>query len=194
MFTKADSTESTRFGGLFHAALQPLLAEAAEAAGERHRVWAEAAERYDADLAAHDQSVAARDAAVAEGDGAPPTTLPRPSEPEGDPVPEFRWAGSGNAGVRSWTRPDGADQLAVLRHGGSGPAALVEFLYVTNPSEEALLTDPAFLDAEAAALADAITRFLAGQAGGSGFVADQVGDQPIGGGGRIENCVEPPLE
>jgi hypothetical protein len=73
------------------------------------------------------------------------------------------------------------------------PAALVEYLYVTNPVEEELLTDPDFIELEAQALADAIVRYLSTDAEGSGFVEDQVGDQNIGGGGHRNDCIEPNL-
>lgn len=236
VFTAGDSPDSTRFGGLVHQQLQPVLEAAAAEADERHGVWNAEVDRYDAELEAHHHSIAARDAAlVANGQVPPaatttvphpttvpprkarvprliepavtttvaasapitvavPETLPRPDPPAGEPVAPFRWAGSGNAGVRSWTRPDGQDQLALLRHRGDTPAALVEFVYLTNPSEEALLADPGFLQAQAGALAEAITRYLAGESGGTGFVADQVGDQPIGGSGGRDRCIEPPLE
>jgi N-acetylmuramoyl-L-alanine amidase len=236
VFTRTASPESTRFGGLFHETLTPVLDRVAAEARERHRRWGEAMDAHDRALEAHHDSVAARDRAlVANGQVPPeatttvppptivadgqarvpraaavattttvpatgpttvpvPGTVPPPVPPVGEPVPPFRWAGSGNAGVRSWTRADGLDHLAVLRASGRAPAALAEFVYLTNPSEEALLADRVFLDAEAAALAEAVVRYLTGAGGGTGFVADQHGDQPIGGGGRIEDCVEPPLE
>jgi hypothetical protein len=81
----------------------------------------------------------------------------------------------------------------VLRRSGDVPAALVEFLYVTNPLEEALLVAPGFIELEARALTDAIVAWFATDGAGSGFVADEVGDQEIGGGGRVSNCVEPDL-
>lgn len=236
VFTGAASPESTRFGGLFHETLEPLLLQAEADADERHEAWLATVDAYDEARAAHHRSVAERDAAlVANGQvpatattampptttvgagelrvptpvelvpttTAPPTastpvpvpdTLAPPAVPEGEPVPAFRWAGSGNAGVRAWVRPDGLDYLGVLRNGGGTPSALVEFPYLTNPSEEALLADPAFLDAQATVLADAVTRFLSGEQGGTGFVADQTGDQPIGGGGSRSACVEPALD
>ena len=121
-----------------------------------------------------------------------PGTLPVPEPFTETPVREFLFAGGGNRGVRSWIRADGKDYLSVLRHSGDVPAALAEFLYVTNPSEEELLMDPEFIAAEAAALADAIvTHFSSAQARGSGFVDDDRDDQPIGGGGRPSDCVEP---
>ncbi len=122
-----------------------------------------------------------------------PETIAAPAPPEGPPVTWFQWAGSANAGVRSWVRPDGRDYLAVLRNAGDVPAVLAEFVYLTNPSEEALLADDAFLQRQAEALAISVTQFLSGQSGGTGFVADQFDDQPIGGSGGINSCVEPDL-
>lgn len=122
-----------------------------------------------------------------------PDTIPLPPAFEGEPVREFRWAGTGNAGVRSWTRSDGEDYLGLLRHSGDVPAVLAEFLFVTNPSEEELLLDPAFIEKEAGALADAIILYFTTNAEGTGIVADQFGDQNIGGGGGRSGCIDPPL-
>jgi N-acetylmuramoyl-L-alanine amidase len=236
VFTKSGSRESTRFGGLLHQALQPMLTGAAAAVRERHAAWMATVDEYDAAVAAHRASVAARDEAlVANGQLPPgatttppppttvapgglriarpvesvttttlpatapttvpvPDTIPPPPVPDGEPVAEFRWAGSGNAGVRSWVRADGRDRLAVLRRSGSVPAVLAEFLYVTNPAEESLLLDEGFVDKEAGVLADAIILFFTGNPGGTGFVADQHDDQPIGDSGGIDDCVEPSLE
>ena len=102
----------------------------------------------------------------------------------------FRFAGVGNAGVRSWIRDDGDDFLGVLRNSHGVPAVLAEFLYVTNPVEEALLADPAFLDAEALILAQSIITYLTTNEQGSGVVQDQFGSQDIGGGGRASDCNE----
>jgi N-acetylmuramoyl-L-alanine amidase len=121
-----------------------------------------------------------------------PGTLPLPPPFEAEPVPPFGWAGSPNAGVRSWIDDGGDDVLSVLRRSGEVPAAVVEYLYLTNPAEEALLADPAFVDAEAQALVDAVVAYFATRAEGTGFVAGQVGDQDIGGGGRA-GCVDPDL-
>ncbi|MGH1489967.1 MAG: N-acetylmuramoyl-L-alanine amidase family protein [Acidimicrobiales bacterium] len=123
-----------------------------------------------------------------------PETVAAPPPFAMEPVREFSWAGTGNAGVRSWTRVDGHDYLAVLRHSGSVPAALVEFVYLSNPAEEELLADSAFVEAEADALAKAIIRYFANDgASGTGHVQDQFDDQPIGGSGGVDNCVEPEL-
>ncbi len=122
-----------------------------------------------------------------------PDTVALPPPFEIERVPEFKWAGTGNAGVRSWLNDDGRDLLSVLRRSGDVPAALVEYLYLTNPVEAELLADQAFIELEAKALTDAIVSFLSTSDEGDGFVADQVGDQNIGGGGHRNDCVEPYL-
>lgn len=122
-----------------------------------------------------------------------PTTAAPPQPLQIDPVQPFSFAGSGNRGVRAWIRPDGRDYLSVLRNSGDVPAVLVEYLYLTNPAEEALLSDDNFLDAQAEALVDAIVAFFSSSDRGTGFVADQYDDQPIGGGGGADGCVEPDL-
>ncbi|MGF1595914.1 MAG: N-acetylmuramoyl-L-alanine amidase [Acidimicrobiales bacterium] len=125
-----------------------------------------------------------------------PATTPipvAPAEITAGPVPEFRWAGTGYGGVRAWLADDGRDLLSVLRRSGDVTAVLAELVYVTNPVEADLLADPAFVELEAAVLADSIERFLASEETGSGFVEDQVGDQDIGGGGHRNTCVDPDL-
>ena len=122
-----------------------------------------------------------------------PDTMPVPPPIELERVPEFSWAGTGNAGVRSWRTDDGVDLLSVIRRSGDVPAVVVEYLYVTNPVEEALLADPEFIELEAQVLVDAIIRYLSSETTGSGFVEDQVGDQDIGGGGHRNDCIEPDL-
>ncbi len=121
-----------------------------------------------------------------------PDTIAVPPSFAPEPVREFLFAGGPNAGVRSWVRPDGRDYLSVLRNSGEVPAVLAEFLYVTNPSEEELLMEPEFISAEARALVEAIVDYFSSTENhGDGFVDDQFDDQPIGGGGRPSQCVEP---
>ncbi len=122
-----------------------------------------------------------------------PTTVAPPAPFAVDPVAPFSFAGSGNRGVRAWIRPDGRDYLSVLRNSGDVPTVLVEYLYLTNPAEEALLMDANFLDAQADALVTAIVDYFSTSKRGSGYVADDYDDQPIGGGGSPDGCVEPEL-
>ena len=122
-----------------------------------------------------------------------PDTVAVPPTIELERVAEFSWAGTGNAGVRSWRGDDGQDLLSVIRRSGDVPAVVVEYLYVTNPVEEALLSDSEFIELEAQVLADSIIRYLSTQDPGIGFVRDQIGDQDIGGGGHQNDCIEPDL-
>jgi N-acetylmuramoyl-L-alanine amidase len=230
VFTKSQSTASSRFGGLFYQALTDLLVPIGEAARERYRLYRAALDAHEEAVTAYDQSVAARDAALVANGQIPPTATTAPAErpaPDAAPsarhpittttaapppdqttvsvpdtvvvpppfeveaVPEFRWAGAPNAGVRPWIDTDGNDILSVLRRSGNVPAALVEYLYLTNPVEEALLADPAFVDAEAQALVDSIVAYFSTGAEGTGHVQTQVGHQDIGGGGSHRNCPVP---
>lgn len=184
VFTKSDDETSTRFGGLLHDSLVPMLIAAGEAEQERLTLLAEE------EAAAEAEAAAAAEAATA---AAEPTEPDAEAAGEAEPPPEFRWAGSGNAGVRPWRGDDGRDILSVLRQSGDVPAALAEMVYVTNPFEEALLHDPAFIEAEAAALAEAIGRLFSTDEQGSGFIADQIGDENVGGGGGSATCREPDL-
>ncbi len=122
-----------------------------------------------------------------------PEVLPVPPSFDVEPVQPFSWAGSGNAGVRSWAKPNGEDYLGLLRMSDDVPSVLAEFIYVSNPAEEELLLDPAFVEGEARALADSIVRYFGTEDEGSGFVQDQTGDQDIGGGGHADDCIEPEL-
>lgn len=208
-FTKADSAESDRFGGLFHRQMTSMLAEVAKDRADAHARYRTALDEYGAAVADYDRRVAELQATTVE----PPAVVvvdglevavarapvegagPPPAVPTLEPVRPLTFAGGGNAGVRSWIRPDGQDYLSVLRTSGRVPAVLAELLYLTNPAEDELLNDPAFVAAEADAVADAIIDYFSGPDIGTadGYVDDQYYDQPTGGGGRRENCVEPDL-
>jgi len=70
---------------------------------------------------------------------------------------------------------------------------LSEAAFISNPPEEQLLRDPAFLHVEATALAKAVTRFVSSQDAGSGFVTPYPRTEPAGGGGGPEGCTDPTL-
>ena len=81
----------------------------------------------------------------------------------------------------------------MLRHSGEVPAALVEFLYLSNPAEAELLADSAYLDRQALALADSITQHFAQAGTPTGYVANQTQPENIGGSGGRSTCVDTPL-
>lgn len=122
-----------------------------------------------------------------------PETIAPPADFEGEILEPFFYIGGGNRGVRSWINSEGDDFLGVLRHSGDVPAALVEFLYLTNPAEAELLEDDAYLDRQALALADAITEHFAQTGTPTGYVEDQTQPANIGGSGGRSTCVDAPL-
>ena len=80
-----------------------------------------------------------------------------------------------------------------MRRGAGIPTVLSEAAFISNPPEEQLLRDPAFLHVEATALAKAVTRFVSSQDAGSGFVTPYPRTEPAGGGGGPEGCTDPTL-
>ena len=122
-----------------------------------------------------------------------PETITPPADFAGEILEPFFYIGGGNRGVRSWINSDGDDFLGVLRHSGDVPAALVEFLYLTNPAEAELLESDAYLDRQALALADSITQHFAQTGTTAGYVADQNQPADIGGGGGRSTCTDTPL-
>lgn len=122
-----------------------------------------------------------------------PETIVPPADFEGEVLEPFFYVGGGNRGVRSWINSEGTDFLGVLRHSGSVPAALVEFLHLTNPAEAELLENDSYLDRQALALADAITEHFAQTGTPTGYVQDQTQPADIGGGGGHSTCADTDL-
>ena len=85
------------------------------------------------------------------------------------------------------------DYYGILRLAAGVPTVLSEAAFISNPPEEALLRTAAFRHAEAVAIATAITRFVTTPDPGSGFVTPYPREEPAGGGGGPEGCVDPPL-
>lgn len=78
------------------------------------------------------------------------------------------WVGDRDAGAKYRLNPEQADYYGLLRR-SEVPTTLVEALFVSNPSEEALLRRPAALDAIADALASGLRRYFETDDAGSGF-------------------------
>lgn len=104
------------------------------------------------------------------------------------------WAIGDGPGARArQSVRSGDDFYGILRRGQGIPTVLTEALYLSDPSEEALLADADFRQAEAGAIARAITRLLSTDDPGSGYVPTKVSDVPAGPGGGSAGCVDPPL-
>ena len=106
---------------------------------------------------------------------------------------DIEWSADRDAGAKYRPLTDGTDYYGILRRSVGVPAVLSEAAFISNPAEEALLTDPEFQRVEAKALADAIVRFATTDDPGSGFVTPYPRTQPAGPGGGRDGCEDPPL-
>lgn len=103
------------------------------------------------------------------------------------------WAADTDHGAKYRLSANGGDYLGILRRAVGIPTVLSEAAFISNPPEEQLLRDPAFLHVEATAITKAITRFVATPDPGSGFVTPYPRTEPAGGGGGPEGCTDPAL-
>ena len=103
------------------------------------------------------------------------------------------WAADTDHGAKYRPSSSGGDYYGILRRAEGITTVLSEAAFISNPPEEQLLRDPAFLHTEAQAITNAITRFLATPDPGSGFVTPYPRTEPAGGGGGPEGCTDPTL-
>jgi N-acetylmuramoyl-L-alanine amidase len=106
---------------------------------------------------------------------------------------KIAWAADTDHGAKYRLSDAGGDYLGILRRPVGITTVLSEAAFISNPPEEQLLRDPAFLHEEGVALTKAITRFLATSDPGSGFVEPYPRTEPAGGGGGAAGCVDPTL-
>lgn len=108
-------------------------------------------------------------------------------------VHDITWAADRDAGAKYRPNSRGGDYYGILKRTAGIPAVLSEGAFITNPAEEALLADPTVQDAEGAAIARAIVRFVSTDDPGSGFIEPYPRTEPAGPGGGSDGCVDPPL-
>jgi N-acetylmuramoyl-L-alanine amidase len=103
------------------------------------------------------------------------------------------WMADTDAGAKYRIGDSGNDYYGVLRISGlSGVVgSLAELAFISNPSEEFLLKQDSVRQAEAAAVARGIVRYLRTDDPGSGFTTPYPRTEPAGGGGGTEGCVDP---
>ncbi|MGH9243199.1 MAG: N-acetylmuramoyl-L-alanine amidase family protein [Acidimicrobiales bacterium] len=103
------------------------------------------------------------------------------------------WVADTDAGAKYRLSSSGTDYYGILRRTAGIPAVLSEAAFISNPSEEALLTTPEFQHAEAVAISRAIIRFVTTDDPGSGFTEPYPRSTPAGPGGGTAGCLDPPL-
>ena len=105
------------------------------------------------------------------------------------------WVTRHDAGAKPRPGEGGGDYYGILRLTHGTPASLAELAYISNPPEEAALARPDFQQAEAAAVARAVVRFVGSADPGSGYVTPSPRNEPAGSGGtRSPSCVDPALD
>jgi N-acetylmuramoyl-L-alanine amidase len=103
------------------------------------------------------------------------------------------WVADRDAGAKYRLTSRGTDYYGILSRTVGIDAVLSEAAFISNPDEEALLRTPAFQQAEAQAITDAVVRFVTTDDPGAGFVTPYPRTQPAGPGGGTEGCEDPPL-
>jgi N-acetylmuramoyl-L-alanine amidase len=103
------------------------------------------------------------------------------------------WVGDTDAGAKWRLSGSGRDYYAILRRPRAGgvTAVMAELSFISNASEEGLLRQNDFLDAEANGVARGILRFLRTKDPGSGFTTPYPRTEPAGPGGGRAGCVDP---
>lgn len=105
-----------------------------------------------------------------------------------------RWAASEFQGVLARQNRDGEDLYGVLRRTTDVVSVLTEALYLSEPTEATLLAESDVVQAEAAAIARAVVRYLESDDEGGGHLDDHTFTGRLGGGGGTAGCVDPPLD
>ena len=104
------------------------------------------------------------------------------------------WVARRDQGVKIRVGDHGDDYYGILRETHGTPASLAELAYISDPAEEALLARRDVQEAEAAAVARGIVRFLETPDPGSGYVDAIARTEPAGTGGtKSPACVDPAL-
>lgn len=103
------------------------------------------------------------------------------------------WVGNTDAGARWRLNSAGGDYYGILRLSDTDhlTAALAEMMFISNPTEEALLRRDDVRQTEAGAIVRAVTRFLDTNDPGSGFSTPHPRKEPAGGGGGTAGCIDP---
>ena len=104
------------------------------------------------------------------------------------------WVADSDAGAKYRLSSRGDDYYGILRQTQGTPGVLAELGFISNPPEEELYSRADVQKVAGEAVASAILRFFRTPDPGSGYVEPYPREQPAGGGGGADNCVDPPLE
>ena len=100
------------------------------------------------------------------------------------------WVGALDAGAKFRVRENGDEVYGILRR-SEVPAVIAEGVYISNPSEDALLGTPEFRQAYADAIYRALVRFVTTNDAGSGFIEPPPYTAIPSSGGPLGTCEVP---
>lgn len=103
---------------------------------------------------------------------------------------EADWVGALDAGAKFRVRENGDEVYGILKR-SEVPAVIAEGVYISNPSEDALLGTPEFRQAYADAVYRALVRFVTTNDAGSGFTEPPPYRATPSSGGPQSNCKVP---
>ena len=104
------------------------------------------------------------------------------------------WVADSDAGAKYRKNSQGNDYYGIIRRTQGTPGVLAELGFISNPPEEELYKTADVQRVAGAAVAKGIVRFLTTSDPGSGYVEPYPRETPAGGGGGVNNCVDPALE
>lgn len=105
---------------------------------------------------------------------------------------DAQWVADTDAGAKYRINRLGEDYYGILRHAQGVPTSLVEFAFISNPSEERLIGDPRSQSLMAVAVTDGVDRYLATDQPGGGYSAPYARDDAVGGGTEVPpGCIDP---
>jgi len=102
------------------------------------------------------------------------------------------WVSTVNEGASLRLREDGKDLYGVHRYSPELDSVITEFLYLSNPSEAALMTRPDVIDAEAQSIVDGILRWWFTEDSGT-TRGREFTDSSSSGTGGFDGCTDPQL-
>lgn len=108
---------------------------------------------------------------------------------------DIDWVGNKIANGSAWRlNKRGTDLYGILRRTPSLVTVLTEAMYLTNPAEAKLLSQPETPYREAQAIARAINRYFKTEDQGSGTIDGFVFKGSLGSGGGTDGCQDPDLD
>lgn len=106
---------------------------------------------------------------------------------------EANWVDTVNQGASTRLREDGMDLFGIHRFTPDLDSVITEFLYLSNPSEAALMRNPAVIEAQAQSIVDGILRWYFDDADDPDVPGRRFTDSFSTGTGGFDNCVDPAL-